>query len=172
LHDEFKCASINYFIFKFFAVSAWQFLFHHYIVNPLQPLQSDSIKIEWTPANDQPFFDTIQIFHNALNSENPIKITVKGKAVLPTSIQNSTSEKTTQNYPNPFSEYTAISYTVDQPASLIVYNISGQVINKYDELNVSGLILFDGSNLPCGIYIYKLITQDRIEITHKMTIFR
>ncbi len=66
-----------------------------------------------------------------------------------------------------------INYTISElPATLLIYNISGEVIKKYENLEGSGSLTFDGSKLPCGIYFYKLFTQGNFEITKKMIIMR
>jgi hypothetical protein len=66
-----------------------------------------------------------------------------------------------QNYPNPFNPITTIEYTLPQTTLVIikVYNILGEeVISLVNEEQLGGKhsVKFDGSSLPCGIYIYKL----------------
>jgi hypothetical protein len=66
-----------------------------------------------------------------------------------------------QNYPNPFNPNTVISYSIPLPSNvkLIVYNTLGQTINTLESGykqpgNYS--INFNASDLPSGIYFYKL----------------
>jgi hypothetical protein len=66
-----------------------------------------------------------------------------------------------QNYPNPFNPTTILSYTLktDDRVKLTVYNLVGQVVQVLaDEYQIAGdyEISFDATNLPAGIYLYKL----------------
>lgn len=66
-----------------------------------------------------------------------------------------------QNYPNPFNPSTILSYTLksDQNVKLTVYNLVGQSVEVLvDEYQTAGdySYKFDASNLPAGIYLYKL----------------
>jgi hypothetical protein len=66
-----------------------------------------------------------------------------------------------QNFPNPFNPTTSISYSLEKPGyvSLIVYNLLGQevaeLVNESQEKGYHA-VNFNASNLPSGIYIYKL----------------
>ncbi|MCB0746668.1 MAG: T9SS type A sorting domain-containing protein [Ignavibacteriae bacterium] len=70
-----------------------------------------------------------------------------------------------QNYPNPFNPITNINYQIPTQninsvfVQLSVYNIlSQEIVTLVNEFQKSGNynIKFDGSNLPSGIYFYKL----------------
>ena len=69
-----------------------------------------------------------------------------------------------QNYPNPINPFTKINYELEQDAKveLVVYNILGKeikiLINSFQKVG-SYSIYFDGSNIPAGIYIYRLKTN-------------
>lgn len=66
-----------------------------------------------------------------------------------------------QNYPNPFNPTTTITVDLAEAgfASLRVFNLLGQevrsLINNYLPRG-SHIALFDGTNLPSGVYIYQL----------------
>ena len=136
-----------------------------------EPAQTDSIVVQWNPVSVDAFLDTILIYHDAINTKNPIKISVSGKASNPLSIKNSSIDNVFENFPNPFSDKTNIVYSLkDQQASIVIYNILGDVIKYYDKLNGSGSVCFEGSALPNGVYIYKLITPDQNEVINKMLI--
>jgi photosystem II stability/assembly factor-like uncharacterized protein len=86
-----------------------------------------------------------------------------------------------QNYPNPFNPSTVISYelSVGGEVSLKVYNVLGQVVaTLIDETQPAGSysVRFDGSNLPSGVYFYRLqIYRGLISIiteTKKMLLVR
>ena len=70
-----------------------------------------------------------------------------------------------QNHPNPFNPVTTISYGLTSPAEveLVVYNIAGETVSTLvDGPQTAGMhsLQFDGSNLPSGIYFYRLSTED------------
>ncbi len=77
--------------------------------------------------------------------------------------------KLEQNYPNPFDQTTSISYSLKKPGyvSLIVNNLLGQqvaeLVNESQERGYH-TINFDASNLPSGIYIYKLNAGEFTEV--------
>jgi hypothetical protein len=69
--------------------------------------------------------------------------------------------KLSQNYPNPFNPGTTINYSVpnSQYVILKVYNMTGkEVLTLVNETKDAGSysIEFDGSNLPSGMYFYKM----------------
>jgi hypothetical protein len=74
----------------------------------LGPAQSDSIVIVWTPVDDVPLVDTILIYHNYANSQNPFKLHINGSVQITTDTKNLSLETTIQNYPNPFKNKTSI----------------------------------------------------------------
>jgi photosystem II stability/assembly factor-like uncharacterized protein len=66
-----------------------------------------------------------------------------------------------QNYPNPFNPITEIRYSIEKEGNvqLNIYNLLGSrvstIVNEYKQVgNYS--VQFNGSNLPSGIYFYKL----------------
>jgi hypothetical protein len=74
-----------------------------------------------------------------------------------------------QNYPNPFNPSTTIQFTIPnvetpymaslQQTKLIVYDILGREIKVLLNKKLSPgsyEVEFDGSNLPSGVYFYKL----------------
>ncbi|MCD4692922.1 MAG: T9SS type A sorting domain-containing protein [Calditrichales bacterium] len=70
-----------------------------------------------------------------------------------------------QNYPNPFNPNTIIEYFLPQTMNIqfSIYNIIGQklaVLYEGRQNSGSHYIDFRGQNLPSGIYIYELKSQD------------
>ena len=70
-----------------------------------------------------------------------------------------------QNYPNPFNPSTILSYNLKSDAfvKLTVYNLVGQSVEVLvDEYQTAGdyYYKFDATNLPAGIYLYKLQVGD------------
>jgi photosystem II stability/assembly factor-like uncharacterized protein len=74
-----------------------------------------------------------------------------------------------QNYPNPFNPVTRISYSISYQThvSLKIFNILGQDVKTViDELQYPGekTITFDATNLPSGVYFYRLTTERHTEV--------
>jgi hypothetical protein len=79
-----------------------------------------------------------------------------------------------QNYPNPVSRETTISYSLNAevPVSLTLYNIEGkEVIRLVDESKPAGrhVVVLNAEKLSNGIYFYKLQTG-RFSQSKKMTV--
>ena len=84
--------------------------------------------------------------------------------------------KLEQNYPNPFNPSTAINYylPVSGHVKLNVYNVVGdKVAELINENKASGnySLLFNGSGLPSGLYLYKL-ESGGYSITKKMMLLK
>ena len=78
-----------------------------------------------------------------------------------------------QNYPNPFNPNTVISYYLfeSQQIDISVYNIIGQkVATLINSVQSSGhhTLNFKGSDLPSGIYVYRLQSknENQVKIMH------
>lgn len=81
-----------------------------------------------------------------------------------------------QNYPNPFNPSTKINVSIPKDGfyEVSVFSITGELVNKL----VAGQLAagvhtldFNASNLPSGIYIYRLTGND-VNITKKMTLMK
>jgi hypothetical protein len=91
-------------------------------------------------------------------------------------INNLNSFSLEQNYPNPFNPVTAISYQTAKPEKVLlkVYDIIGnEVAALVDEYKPAGKysVYFDASNLPSGVYLYKLQAGSIVQ-TRKMTLIK
>ncbi|RKZ00384.1 MAG: hypothetical protein DRQ13_00525 [Ignavibacteriae bacterium] len=80
--------------------------------------------------------------------------------------------KLSQNYPNPFNPSTKIKYSLptNEFVNITVYDLLGKAITVLiNEQKPAGSyeIIFDASELPSGVYFYKLVTNDFIS-TKKM----
>ncbi len=70
-----------------------------------------------------------------------------------------------QNYPNPFNPTTTIRYSIHVSGlvKIEVYNILGQeirtLVNQYEKKG-EHVIEFNANNLPSGVYIYRLTTEN------------
>jgi len=81
-----------------------------------------------------------------------------------------------QNYPNPFNPETRIDYTLaeQQKVSLRIYNMLGELVQELvNEVKPAGTytVTFDGSDLPSGIYVYRIQTEGFSE-NKKMTLLK
>jgi hypothetical protein len=81
-----------------------------------------------------------------------------------------------QNYPNPYNPVTTITYSLPIKAKveLIIYNALGesikQLVNEEKEAGKYS-VKFDATNLPSGIYFYKLQAGSFVE-TKKMVLMK
>lgn len=81
-----------------------------------------------------------------------------------------------QNYPNPFNPDTIIEFFLSEPMEvrLEVFNLTGRrVVSLTEGLRSSGYhsVVFDGSSLSSGIYLYRLTTPIGTQ-TRKMTLLK
>lgn len=88
-----------------------------------------------------------------------------------------TSFSLSQNYPNPFNPSTNISFEIPskQKISLIIYNILGRSVAVLlnDVLSAGNYnYAFDASNLPSGVYFYKLSVGNEFSQTKKMLLIK
>jgi hypothetical protein len=81
-----------------------------------------------------------------------------------------------QNYPNPFNPTTHIKFGIPQAGDVLVevYNLLGQkIVTLFDGYKSAGyhVVDFDASNLPTGIYFYR-IKADRFQNVKKMMLVK
>ena len=81
-----------------------------------------------------------------------------------------------QNFPNPFNPVTKINYQVPvtNHVSLIVYDLLGRkIVTLVDEVKLAGKydVTLDASNLPSGVYFYKLQVEN-FSSSRKMILLR
>lgn len=74
-----------------------------------------------------------------------------------------------QNFPNPFNPATTLTYEIakDGHVKLIVYNALGEAVKTLvDEFQPksSYSVKFDATNLPSGVYLYKLQSNEYVEV--------
>lgn len=99
---------------------------------------------------------------------------------IPTSVDEGTDLIKTfqlyQNFPNPFNPTTKIKFSIPASAKVLikVYDVLGKEVKTlFDEYRDAGTyeIDFDASNLPSGIYYYRMISGSYSE-TKKMILLR
>jgi len=80
-----------------------------------------------------------------------------------------TTNKLYQNYPNPFNPTTTIRYSLENRSyvSIKIYNVIGaevkELLNGYVDKGYYEM-MFDGKELPSGVYFCRLITGQKSEI--------
>ena len=78
-----------------------------------------------------------------------------------------------QNYPNPFNPETRIAFDLSTAANvkIDVFNLLGQFVTTIvDRFVTSGShsIPFDASQLPSGVYLYRLSAKNFVEVKKMM----
>ena len=106
--------------------------------------------------------DTVSIFQNAI-------VTYVNPSSIDESVISSDRFYLYQNYPQPFNPSTTIKYQIPAAnfVSLIIFDALGKeiavLINEEKQAGTFEVV-FDGSELPSGIYFYQIKTGNYIEI--------
>ncbi len=83
-----------------------------------------------------------------------------------------------QNYPNPFNPNTTISFKLNRTAiiSVTVYDITGRKVATLidNQIRKAGLnkVVWNASATASGIYLYRLQSNDGIDLTRKMIVMK
>jgi len=73
-------------------------------------------------------------------------------------------------YPNPNNGEFTFTYELTEPAQLIVYTITGQLLNSYELKPESKTIRIFDNGLENGIYFYKVLIKNELKYTGKFAI--
>ncbi|MDZ7822443.1 MAG: T9SS type A sorting domain-containing protein [Candidatus Marinimicrobia bacterium] len=81
------------------------------------------------------------------------------------------------NYPNPFNPRTAIAYRLRRPATaaIDIYDLQGRRVRRLGgEMQPAGRheVIFDGTSLPSGVYVYRLNIGRQTVNTGKMALIK
>jgi hypothetical protein len=100
----------------------------------------------------------------------PSQLTSVDESEIPEAVELS------QNYPNPFNPTTTIPFKLNEASrvQLVVYSMNGQIVAELLNKNLSAgehSVNFDATNLPSGIYIYRLQSSNTV-LTKKMTLLK
>ena len=138
------------------------------------------INVAFSPQEAGEISDTLNVRSDSDSSIINSQIFVNGIGT----IVSDTGEETKiisiysidQNYPNPFNPSTKIRFSIPQSEQVIinVFNIQGELIKSLvDRVMEAGnyQIIFDGSGLASGMYLYRIRAGSFIE-TNKMTLIK
>jgi len=114
-------------------------------------------------------YDVVAVDSSNQVSVHSLKASINGTGLMWKSNDDEEMEITeiikeyalSSNYPNPFNPTTQISYQITKNGfvNLVVYNALGQEVNQLVNQHQSSgkySVKFNASNLPSGVYIYKL----------------
>lgn len=139
------------------------------------PLSGSPIAVGGATPPDDDFFDKTATFTGAFGTTDWTAGWSTFKFQLPTAVVETRSSDIVtdyalgQNYPNPFNPSTTISYAMPDPGlvKLYVYNQLGQqvadLVNGYQQAGRHH-ISWNATNLPSGLYMYRLEVNNRIHI--------
>lgn len=105
------------------------------------------------------------------NPSNADTVTYRYTAVSTAGITDngSANNALSQNYPNPFSGTTMISYNLDgENGEIVITDLSGKTISTYVLNQNSGQVLV--SDIPAGIYFYSLYSEGTLVASRKMIV--
>ena len=151
--------------------------------NPPETMDSIALKIFTNGTHAKGGFRGIKIqyMHNQINGhviDSVVTVNIFGDKATAIDVSRETPQSFTlsQNYPNPFNPTTSIRYTVSSITNvrLAVYDILGrEVAILVDEEKTAGscTVKFNGSNLPSGVYFYRLEANGFVQ-TKKMNLLK
>ncbi len=121
------------------------------------PIQADSVFIQWTPHIYASINDTILIYHNQINLQNPLKCHITGKASSPLSIGSTSTSPRLIIYPNPINKSAKLKYfNINENSILNICDLNGRIVKFLVIKNTEGNVDLNLDNLNNGIYIYEL----------------
>lgn len=87
-----------------------------------------------------------------------------------TAIEDITSTRVLNAYPNPANSSVKISYDTAEDAQIILYNIVGNAVKKIDILAGSEILNIEISDLSSGTYFYSISSQTGLSETKRLVI--
>jgi len=125
---------------------------------------------------------SIYLYYNNMTDFNVIRAKNASATYLlnPMSIDDENSVKSdfylNQNFPNPFNPETKITFSIREGGivNLSVFDILGNLItNLVEESKPQGIytVSFNASKIPSGVYFYKLVCGDKVQV-RKMVILK
>ena len=153
---------------------------HYSTGSPLGTMKGRPVGIEYKGADYTTILLSFPLYYlDTVDARNFLKYVLKEKFSHPTAINDQKlpgSADMLQNYPNPFSEKTTVSFVLKEPSNvnLTVYDMQGAVVSmlldkKLDRGSYS--VGFASAHLPSGIYQLVMKTPDQVKV-RKMVIIK
>jgi hypothetical protein len=141
---------------------------------------TDTLNVNFRPATNGTFYDTLKIYHTAQGVTNPIVCIITGTAIGgSTDVQKGElinhQYQLFQNYPNPFNPITNIRFEIMdlEFVSLKIFDVLGQeVAALINEEKPKGNydVTWDASHIPSGVYFYRLTTENFSQVKRMLLI--
>ena len=117
-----------------------------------------------------------QNLYSVNSDEAAIRGEETSKKLIKNKLTNPYNTNIAQNFPNPFNPSTMITYSLKEKdhVTLIVYDFLGkEVARLIDSIQPEGehSVSFNGSNLPSGVYVYRL-KGSNFNISKKMLLIK
>lgn len=131
----------------------------------------DSINVRWPSGLVQGFAGvTPNVIYSLTEGQGLVGANITWDPILPSIFA------LYQNYPNPFNPSTTIRFDniIKQNIKISVYDVSGRLVENIVNSQFGRgtfSVRFDGTNLPSGVYFYK-ITADSYTETRKMILIK
>lgn len=87
-----------------------------------------------------------------------------------TAIEDITSTRVLNAYPNPANSNVNISYTSNEEAQIVLYNIVGNAVKKFNIIAGSEILNIETSDLSSGTYFYSISSQSGLSETKRLVI--
>jgi len=137
------------------------------INSKVKPMQVLTIEVSWKPQQPGILSDSLRIYHNLKEVNNPVIVKLEGTATELTGILDEQNKAIPlkfalkQNYPNPFNPTTQIQYSVPNQVlvSLKVFDCLGREVKTLvSEAKPAGnyQVEFNAANLPSGVYFCRI----------------
>ena len=137
----------------------------------LSPGESETFNIRFNPNRAGRFTGMAEVFHNSDKQPSPIQVSLIGDAQ-----REGITAVMDQNYPNPFSSGTTITYVISEQSDVVIdlYSINGRFIKRLEEDNIAPGrydVQVNLNGLASGVYLYRIIANRHSE-TKKMVLVK
>lgn len=121
---------------------------------------------------DEYFSEGFEEYDYYISDHRPVALKIKTTSYL--GINNNTvSNFNLENYPNPFINSTTISFDLGSANTAIkIFNMAGQMIHQFNDLNNVTSVVWNAEGFPPGIYYVKLTVGNKIEAVKKMILHK
>ncbi len=120
----------------------------------IDPLQTDTIEVEWIPQTSNTYKDSLLIYHN-IHTIGPVIAYISGTAKKFSDLQEIADLNSVKVYPNPVIE--TLNVTTEYAGDGFISNLNGQIIISCSFQK--GINSFDMKGLPKGIYFIYIFSD-------------